>query len=408
MALRPAPTRSPTASALASVAAPLAAALVSVGILVYVGVREANAPPVALAATTLLVVLFLFARRLHRAARSEAARDALTGLGNPAELVAELDRRLAGTDPAPTVVLTFDLHGFKAYDEDFGHDAGNVLLARLATKLGAVAAPDGRVFRLTGDEFCLIAPVGDGDAERLIDEATAALSEHGDGFQIGCSFGGVLVPFEATESQAALSLAGERLSGQRRSKQRIRTVNALVEALSEREGAIPLEGRLESLSVAIGGLLGLHGDHIEALARAAELHDVGKLSIPSDILDKPGPLDEREWEFVRQHTVIGERILRTSPQLGRFASIVRATHENWDGTGYPDGRAGEEIPLAARIIRVCHAFDAMMSPRPYRPALSPDEALAELEGRAGTSFDPAVVRVLSALARARVEGRRAA
>ena len=408
MALHPAPTRSPTARALASVAAPLAAALVSVGVLVYADVREANATPVALAATTLLVVLFFFANRLHQAARSEATRDALTGLGNPAELVAELDRRLAGTDPAPTVVLTFDLHGFKAYDEDFGHDAGDVLLTRLATKLAVVAAPDGRVFRLTGDEFCLIAPVGDGDAERLIDEATAALSEHGDGFQIGCSFGGVLVPFEATESQAALSLAGERLSGQRRSKQRIRTVNALVEALSERQGAIPLKGRLESLAVAIGGLLGLHGDHIEALARAAELHDVGKLSIPSDILDKPGPLDEREWEFVRQHTVTGERILRTSPQLRRFASIVRATHENWDGTGYPDGRAGEEIPLAARIIRVCHAFDAMMSPRPYRPALSPDEALAELEGRAGTSFDPAVVRVLSALARARVEGRRAA
>lgn len=408
MALHIAPIHGTTARA-ATVAAPLAAGLVAVGVLAYVGLREANAVPVVLAATALLAVLLVFARRLHRAAPSEATRDALTGLGSRAELVAELDRRLAATDPTPALVLTFDLHGFQAYDEDFGHEAGDVLLTRLATKLAAVAAPDGRVFRLAGDEFCLIAPVGEGDAERLIDEATTALSEHGDGFRIECSFGGVLVPFEATESQTALGLAGERLSGQRRSKRRIRTVNALVEALSEqRRGAVPLKGRVESLAVAVGGLLGIHGDRIEALARVAELHDVGRLSIPSDILDKPGPLDEREWEFVRQHTVIGERILRTSPQLRQFASIVRATHENWDGTGYPDGRAGEEIPVAARIIRVCHAFEAMTSPRPYRPALSPEQAVAELEARAGTNFDPAVVRILSALVSARVEGARAA
>lgn len=408
MTSHPAPSRSASASALVGVAVPLTFALVSVGVLVYAGVREVNALSVVLAATTLLVALFLLAPRRRHAVLPDETTDALTGFGNRAELVAELDRRLAGTDPAPTLLLTFDLHGFKAYNDNFGREAGDVLLTRLAEKLAAVAAPEGRVFRLTGDEFCLLVPVDEGDAERLIDEATAALSEHGEGFRIGCSFGGVLLPYEATESQAALGLADERLSGHRRSKQGIRTMNALVEALSERREAGPLKSRVESLAVAIGGLLGLHGDRLEALARAAELHDLGKLSIPSEILDKPGPLDEREWEFVRQQTLIGERILRTSAQLLGVASIVRATHENWDGTGYPDGRAGDDIPLAARIIRVCHAFDAMMSPRAYRPALSPEEALAELEGRSGTSFDSAVVRVLSALVNARSEGMRAA
>jgi two-component system cell cycle response regulator len=402
------PTRTTTTSSLAGVAAQLAFALVALGVLVYASLRDVDALVVALAAAAVVALLFLFALRPRRTAFAGATTDAITGLGNDSELVKELDRRLADPDPMPTLLLTFDLYGFKAYNDDFGRDAGNAMLARLGEKLTEVAAPDGTVFRRTGDEFCLVAPVGEGDAELLIEEATAALSEHGDGFRIGCSFGGVLLPYEVSEPQAALRLADERLAGHRRSKQGIRTLSALVAALSERSGAVALESRVESLSVAIGGLLGVHGDRLEALARAAKLHDLGELSIPSEILDKPGPLDEQEWEFVRQQTLVAEHILNTSPELRGVAPVVRATHENWDGTGYPDGRVGEDIPLAARIIRVCHAFDAMVSARPYRPALSPENALAELEGRVGTSFDPAVVRVLSALVRTRDEGLRAA
>jgi diguanylate cyclase (GGDEF)-like protein len=368
----------------------------------------------ALAATTLLVAVLLVRthvenRRLRALTRDEPFTDALTGLGNRRKLVADLDRLFEPSDPAATLLLIFDLSGFKAYNDDFGHAAGDALLTRLGRKLAAVPGPEGATYRIGGDEFGLIVQIGEGDAERLIDRASKALSEHSGGLGIGSSFGGVLLPYEATDPSYALRLADERLYGQKRSKQGIRTVNALVEALSEHKPHVhvPTDG-VQALAVVIGRMLGLGGEELEALARAAELHDVGALSIPDDILGKPGPLEEQEWEFVRRHTLVGERILRASPQLWGVATIVRATHETWDGTGYPDGLEADEIPRAARIIAVCNAFDAMTSARPYREALTVKEALVELESRSGTTFDPAVVRVLTALVRARLEGARAA
>jgi HD-GYP domain-containing protein (c-di-GMP phosphodiesterase class II) len=114
--------------------------------------------------------------------------------------------------------------------------------------------------------------------------------------------------------------------------------------------------------------------------------------VPDAILDKPGPLDEHEWAFMRRHTIIGERIMQAAPALSAAAPLVRSSHENFDGTGYPDRLAGDDIPLGARVIGVCDAYDAMVSDRPYRPALSHAEALAELRRCAGTQFDPEVVR----------------
>jgi len=113
--------------------------------------------------------------------------------------------------------------------------------------------------------------------------------------------------------------------------------------------------------------------------------------VPDAILTKPGPLDADEWEFVRRHTLIGERIIAAAPALTRVAGLVRSSHERWDGTGYPDHLAGAEIPLGARIVAVADAFDAMTSLRPYSSPRAPQEALRELRRCAGTQFDPAVV-----------------
>ena len=129
--------------------------------------------------------------------------------------------------------------------------------------------------------------------------------------------------------------------------------------------------------------------------RAAELHDIGKMAIPDAILNKPGPLDEEEWAFMRRHTVIGERILAAAPALEPVARLVRASHERWDGRGYPDGFAGEAIPLGARIVAVCDAYSAMVQDRPYQVGLSPHDALEEIQRSAGHHFDPAVVYVFS-------------
>jgi len=138
--------------------------------------------------------------------------------------------------------------------------------------------------------------------------------------------------------------------------------------------------------------LELDGEELDEVVRAAELHDVGKMAIPDEVLRKPGPLTEEEWAFVRQHTIIGERILSAAPALLPVAKLVRASHERFDGSGYPDGLAADAIPLGSRIVAVCDAFQAMTSPRPYRPAIPVEDALAELRACAGTQFDPEVVK----------------
>ncbi len=398
-------------------AVPAICALVSTGILVYDHFRTVNALAIVLATAALLLVIVRLAmtfrenRRLFELTRQEATTDALTGLGNRRKLLADLERRLGAENLEPTLLMIFDLDGFKGYNDSFGHPAGDALLARLGSKLAAVPEPDGAVYRLGGDEFCLIASVGDGEAEPLIDRARAALAEHGEGFHVGSSFGAVILPLEATDPSHALSVADERLYAQKHSRRAESdgTMHALLEALAVREPDIQLHrAGVASLAVETGRILGLRRDELDELGRAAQLHDLGKLAIPDEILRKEGPLDEREWAFVRQHPIVGERILRASPALRSISAVVRSSHEWWDGTGYPDGRAGDEIPLASRIINACDAYYAMASNRPYRPALSTDTALNELMRLAGTQFDANVVRVLVAHVRDQLEAEHAA
>ena len=398
-------------------AVPTACALVSTGILVYDHFRSVNLLAVVLATATLLLVVVRLAvtfrenRRLFELTRHEATTDALTGLGNRRKLVADLERRLEAEKVDPTLLMIFDLDGFKGYNDTFGHPAGDALLARLGSKLAAVPGSDGAAYRLGGDEFCLIASVGEGEAEPLIDRGCEALSEHGEGFEIGSSFGAVMLPDEAADPSRALHVADERLYAQKHSRRAESdgTMHALLEALALREPDVHLHvAGVASLAVETGRTLGLRRDELDELARAAQLHDIGKLAVPDEILRKPGPLDEREWVFVRQHTIVGERILRASPALRSISAVVRSSHEWWDGTGYPDGLVGEEIPLASRTICACDAYYAMTSDRPYRPALSADEALNELMRLAGTQFDPTVVRVLVAHVRDELQAEHAA
>ena len=383
-------------------------ALGATAVLVYSGLNDLGPVPVTGAASALLAAFVLLARGQRTTTTAANNGDTPSAASPRTRLLAELERRLATPDASPTLLLLFDLFGFKAYNDDFGRETGDVLLERMRTKLLAVAGSHGTAFRLLGDEFCLLAPVAEGEGEALIQEAIDALSAHGDGFEIGCSFGGVLVPFEASSPEAALELGERRLVSQRQSRKRVGTMSALMDALAPNRGATAVTGRVESLALAVGGLLGLTGNRLQTLARAVEVYDLGELAIPREVLDKPGPLQEGEWELVRQQTLVAERVIRRSPQLWGLAPIVRATFENWDGTGYPDGLAGEDIPQEARIIRVCDAFDAMTSERAYRPVLSPEEALAQIESLAGTSFDPAVVKVVAMLVGAAGTQRRAA
>jgi two-component system cell cycle response regulator len=145
------------------------------------------------------------------------------------------------------------------------------------------------------------------------------------------------------------------------------------------------------LAAEVGRRLGMSGEELDQLAQAAQLHDVGKMAIPDAILKKPGPLDREEWEFIRGHTVVGERIISAAPSLSQVSRIVRSSHERYNGSGYPDGLKGDEIPLPSRIIAVCDAFDAMIGPRPYRLGMNNDNAASELRRCAGAQFDPVVI-----------------
>jgi diguanylate cyclase (GGDEF)-like protein len=418
------PKLRPRDDSLRLIAAPLAAGAVGVELLVYGCAGDLNALAVGLAAAALVAVMLRLTLTFRqnvsilKASRDEALTDSLTGLGNRRALTRELAEQLPAADAdAPLVLALFDLDGFKTYNDTFGHPAGDLLLVRLGVNLSAYLGVRGRVFRMGGDEFCaLFASLGR-DVPALLDGAAMALSEQGEGFYIGCSYGAIALPAEATDAAEALKIADQRMYAQkhagRRSASR-QSKDVLLRALSERSPELGGHGdTVATLAEATARRLGLGREELQVVRHAAELHDVGKVAIPDDILLKPGPLTEEEWSFIRRHPVAGERIIAAAPALGPVAKLVRSSHERWDGRGYPDRLGGDDIPLGARIIAVADAFDAMTSGRPYRAAIPHEDAVAELQGCTGSQFDAIVVEAFcSALAesalRSDVLGRRSA
>jgi two-component system, cell cycle response regulator len=384
------------------VAIPSVFALLGLGLLVYDHFEQLNLLALTLASGAVLAVVVRMCVTFHERmkllalVREESLTDALTGLGNRRCFMLDLEERLENLDDSRSFVLAlYDLDGFKNYNDSFGHLAGDALLKRLAAKLQAATSSWGRAYRMGGDEFCVLTESAPTDADMLVASAAHALSEQGEGFLVTSAYGAALLPYEARTPSDALRLADTRMYAHKESRRPTihgQTSGVLLRAQSERDRALGQHAAdVAELAQPVARRLGLADDELRRVQQVAELHDVGKFAIPDAILDKPGPLTSDEWELVRRHPVVGQRIVAAAPALADIADLVRATHERVDGGGYPDGLAGEDIPLVARVVAVCDAFDAMTSSRPYRPALSVDEALAELRRCAGTQFDPAVV-----------------
>ena len=326
----------------------------------------------------------------------DARTDELTGLPNRRALLEELETRSV---EGRGYVLTFaDLNGFKSYNDSFGHAAGDALLRRLAKKLQLASDGHGLPVRLGGDEFCVLFDTPTTvDVRALVQDA---LAEHGEGFQITSECGVVRVPEEAADAAEALRLADIRMYAGKstgRTFAEHQTCQLLMRMLDARHpGLGDHVETVTELAVACAETLRLASNDVHDIRRAAQLHDIGKVAIPESIITKPAPLTDDEWEFMRTHTAVGERILSAAPSMEAVAAVVRASHERWDGGGYPDRLADVEIPIGARILAVADAYTAMTEQRPYQEPRSPHEALEELRRCAGTQFDPAVVEAFIA------------
>jgi diguanylate cyclase (GGDEF)-like protein/putative nucleotidyltransferase with HDIG domain len=372
-----------------------------------------------------LLAIQLYQRAIVRALRAMrlALTDPLTGLGNHRHFHERLERELqhANERNLPLTLCFVDVDDFKRINDRFGHPAGDRVLSQLAARLRQT----GEAFRLGGDEFALLLP-GYGESAALtaassVVERIAALDLEQVG-SVTVSAGVAISPQHAADRDELIRLADSALywakeygknrvrayrpdvielaelkrlaSGPDRAA-RFRAAASLARAVDARDVYTGSHSqRVAELAARTARRLGLPDEEVELTRLAASLHDLGKLAIPEEILRKPGPLTEPERIVLERHPQIGFRMLE-SLGVDPVADWVLHHHERWDGSGYPDGVAGERIPLGARIIFVADAYDAMISERVYRRRVSPEEAIAELDRCAGTQFDPNVVAALA-------------
>jgi diguanylate cyclase (GGDEF)-like protein len=351
--------------------------------------------------------------QLQAQLQQHSGRDPLTGLLELTPFMNTLGMELAraGRYGRPVAVVRIDIDNFEAVNVQYGRPAGDRVLAMASRMIAGQTRAQDIVCRVAGDQFALLLPETDAAgaavcAERILGVLERLSAEGVEGLRASAG----VAPFERGQSGerllatagAALRQAQEdgggrvALSGAGGAAEYVRgdAALALMAALSERDAWTAAHSRaVGNLAATLSQKLGLSAD-ADTIRTAALLHDVGKMGIPDVVLNKPLALDETEWSLMREVPLAGERILRSVPGMGAAARLVRHIHERWDGSGHPDGLAGDEIPLGSRVIAACDAYHAMISPRPWRAALSHEQAVHELLEGAKTQFDPEVVEVI--------------
>src|SRR3954451_6976350 len=352
--------------------------------------------------------------QLQTQLQQQTGRDPLTGMLELTPFMNSLGLELgrAGRYGRPVSVVRIDIGNFEAVNIQYGRPAGDRVLAAAARLVAGQTRAQDICCRVAGDQFALLLPETDAAggavcAERILGVLERLSAEGVEGLRASAG----VAPFERGQSGerllafagAALKQAQEdgggrvTLSGAGGAAEYVRgdAALALMAALSERDAWTAAHSRaLGNLAATLAQKLGLSAD-ADTIRSAALLHDIGKMGIPDLVLNKPSALDEAEWALMREVPLAGERILRSVPGMGAAARLVRHVHERWDGGGHPDGLAGDEIPRGSRLIATCDAYHAMTSPRPWRAALTHEQAIHELLEGAKTQFDPEIVEVLA-------------
>jgi len=324
--------------------------------------------------------------------------DQLTGLYNRRFYEEEI-KKLDIEKNIPMTIVMGDVNGLKLINDSFGHVMGDELLKKVAEVIRKGCRAGDIIARLGGDEFVVILPKTDAfEAERIIKGITDLLLGEKVGLiDISISFGYETKNNREEKIEEILKKAEDHMYKKKifeSPSMRGKTIKAIINTLHEKNKREEQHShRVSALCKSMGEALGLTEKKIQELKIVGLLHDIGKIAIDENVLNKPGKLTDEEWKEIKRHPEIGYRILNTVNDMSDMANYVLKHHERWDGKGYPKGIKGDEIPIASRIITIADSYDAMTSERSYRRALPKEVAIGELQKNAGSQFDPELLGV---------------
>jgi len=371
--------------------------------------------------------------KLYARLEQKSRIDEVTGLFNRRHFEERLKEEVSRHSRYGDVFSIFmlDLDNFKTYNDTYGHPAGDILLGQVGKIIKNCIRSVDQAFRYGGDEFVVILPQTARDdaylvAERVREQIAKEMARKA--LTVTCSVGLASYPIDGAVADELVDVAdvalyrakrmgGNRIylsskvssgsvdeKGQHTARDEHSSLSAIHSLVSTVEARDPYSyghsRKVNTYAVALAEAIGLSPEEVSRISTAALLHDIGKIGISDEVLNKKGKLDEENWEAVKTHPRLGANIVSSIPNLAPCVSSILYHHERWDGSGYPEGLKGEEIPLEARILAIADSFEAMTSARLYRPPLPLDEVIKELRQGAGTQFDPDLVEVFVSLIQA--------
>ncbi len=331
--------------------------------------------------------------------RLMSMKDQLTGIYNRAYFEEELNR-YAKSREYPITIISADVDGLKLINDTMGHNSGDKILTACAEVLQDSLRKSDVLARTGGDEFSALLPMTDKKTgeiivKRIKNKTKLYNTKHGE-LPLSISLGVATAESQSKDLKELLKETDDLMYRDKLYRSlsiRSQVVQTLLAALAERD--FITEGhtqRLAEICIRIGEKAGLSSSQLSDLYLLTQVHDLGKVGIPDNLLFKKGPLTDEEWEVMRLHPEKGYRIATSSPDLSGVADLILKHHERFDGKGYPLGIDGPNIPVECRILAVVDAFDAMTNERPYNKVKTKEEALEELKNNAGSQFDPSVVK----------------